>query len=228
MPDVHAPLPATQFSASTRTAESPLSLKPLLLIGAIVIICFILAVSGLWWGLGMDKPPVLRTEFNRPQPVESASAATLPPAAAASAPQPEEAATSVAPSVDTSAAPIAEAADAAPTATEPTLAQQTADTPPLALTTPDQEQTPPPVLAPSGPETVAALAPDIKSITPPVPRTNPRPASRQKQTPPVWINDLREELADCEGSFFCRERIRKKYCTGYENSLSECFSKSRL
>jgi len=48
---------------------------------------------------------------------------------------------------------------------------------------------------------------------------NPRPA-----TPP-WLEQMRDDLSNCQ-SFFCRERVRRQYCTSQWEALPECRSAS--
>ena len=67
---------------------------------------------------------------------------------------------------------------------------------------------------------------------PPAPAQEEEPAATPASAPvatspatPPWLEQMRDDLLDCEG-FFCREKVRKQYCTSQWESLPECKSKS--
>ena len=92
------------------------------------------------------------------------------------------------------------------------------------------EPTETPVKAPEPAETPAqkpefaeaATPPDEIDDTPaPAPRVAaPRPRPRQQGVPP-WLGQMRSDLSNCQ-SFFCRERVRRQYCSDQWEGLPEC------
>jgi hypothetical protein len=104
--------------------------------------------------------------------------------------------------------------------------------------TPAQPALPPVETSPvpdtnSAPVTVTKVPPEsvryeVKSLSmPPSAETTPEestPDMPATKTPPAssdWVGDMRRELAQC-GGFFCREKVRWKYCSNRWNSVPEC------
>jgi len=119
------------------------------------------------------------------------------------------------------APPLPEPA-AVPAAPPPPLppAVEVPPPPPLETTVAEPPQPLPPVQESSRPQLprprpAEVPAPEPVPLTPP--STPVRPVGE-----PAWLNDLRRDLAQCDGGFFCREKVRWKYCDGRWNSVPEC------
>jgi hypothetical protein len=61
---------------------------------------------------------------------------------------------------------------------------------------------------PSSPEATPEVSPDA-------------PTTKASAAPGDWAGEMRQELAQC-GGFFCREKVRWKYCNNRWNSIPEC------
>ncbi|MDR1424213.1 MAG: hypothetical protein LBI92_06410 [Azoarcus sp.] len=85
----------------------------------------------------------------------------------------------------------------------------------LPMPTPPPEQDRPDS---SPPRNVSAENPGARAYSSaPAATTRPPPPSR----PPLWLNRMRGELSNCD-DFFCRERVRNRYCSARWSHLSEC------
>ena len=70
---------------------------------------------------------------------------------------------------------------------------------------------------PSPPRTVPAGNPIAQTHSAPTATTRKPPQSRQ----PPWLNRMHGELSNCD-DFFCRERVRNRYCSERWDHLPEC------
>ncbi|MCL2162298.1 MAG: hypothetical protein FWH56_10510 [Betaproteobacteria bacterium] len=120
-------------------------------------------------------------------------------------------------------APISRSPLPMPAPPTPAPAHESAATPtlelePAATLTPELEPTATP--APEFVEPAAAPAPEFEPAAAPA----SAPVATSPDTPP-WLEQMRDDLLDCEG-FFCREKVRKQYCTSQWENLPECKSRS--
>ncbi|WP_303785934.1 hypothetical protein [Azovibrio restrictus] len=59
------------------------------------------------------------------------------------------------------------------------------------------------------------------------PKKEEKPPVRETSVPdqngaPTWLQKMRRDLENCQGGFFCREKVRWKYCDGRWNTVPEC------
>jgi len=71
--------------------------------------------------------------------------------------------------------------------------------------------------SPSPPRTVSAQNPIAQTYS--APTTTTRKTSSPRQPP--WLNRMHGELSNCD-DFFCRERVRNRYCSERWDHLPEC------
>ncbi|MCL1825847.1 MAG: hypothetical protein FWG26_07915 [Betaproteobacteria bacterium] len=125
-----------------------------------------------------------------------------------------------------------------PTPTEPTapIPTQTPVQTPARTSAQTPAQTSAPALIPmptptqaatATPEPAEMLEPEPVEMyqemadAPPPTRAPARTATNPQPATPPWLWQMRDDLSNCR-SFFCRERVRRQYCTSQWSDLPEC------